>query len=89
MSVICLDKITSEFPIYPLKEVENESHQIYASKGNNPKKIPKLPHSVGGHTDLMIGIQYLKYYPKRMFSLPNGLTVYESQFLSSNGRLKA
>ena len=85
MNGICLDKITSEFPIYPLNEVESEIHQVYASKGKSPEKLPKLPHSVGGNTDLMIGIQYLKYYPKIIFSLPNGLTIYESQFLSSNG----
>ena len=47
--------------------------------------MPKLPHSVGGATDLMIGIQYLKYFPKPIFRLPNGLTIYESQFVNSDG----
>ena len=48
---------------------EHNLHRAYASMKNDPKKL------VG-----MIGIQYLKYYPKRIFSLPNGLTIYESQF---------
>ena len=52
---------------------------------NDPRKLPKLPFSIGGETDLMIGIQYLKYYPKMIFNLPNGLTIYESQFLNSDG----
>ena len=85
MNGICLDTVTNEFPIYPLKEVENEIHRSYVTKGMNPKLLPKLPHSVGGQTDIMIGIQYLKYYPKRIFSLPNGLTIYKSQFVSSDG----
>ena len=33
----------------------------------------------------MISMQYLKYFPKKIFSLPNGLSIYESQFLSSDG----
>ena len=84
LSGVCLDKITGDFPTYPLKEVEQDIHRAYASMKNDPKKLPKLPFSVVGDTDLMIGIQYLKYYPKRIFSLPNGLTIYESQFLNSD-----
>ena len=33
----------------------------------------------------MIGFQYLRYHHKKVFSLPNGLTIYESQFLNSDG----
>ena len=82
---ICLDKITGEFPSYPLKVVENDIKTAYMSKSNDVRKLPKLPKSVGGETDLMIGIQYLRYYPKKIFSLPTGLTIYESQFLNSDG----
>ena len=57
MSGICLDKITSDFPIYPLTEVENDIHRAYATAGKNPRTLPKLLHSVGGQTDIMIGIQ--------------------------------
>jgi len=87
LSGICLDKITSKFPKYPLKEVEDDIHRAFRAQSskNDPKRLPKLPHSVGGETDLMIGIQFLKYYPKKIFSLPNGLTLYESQFLNSDG----
>ena len=49
------------------------------------KNCQNSPSQWGGETDLMIGIQYLKYYPKRIFSLPNGLTIYESQFLNADG----
>ena len=71
MGGICLDEITNNFLIYPLKVVENEIHYSYATKGNNPKYLPKLPHSVGSQTYII--------------NLPNGLTIYELQFLSSYG----
>ena len=63
LSGVCLDKITSEFPNYPLKEVEKDIRKAFrfASNKNDPRKPPKLSHSVGGDTDLMTGIQYLKY----------------------------
>ena len=35
---------------------------------------------MGGETDFMIGIKYLKYFPKEAFKLPSGLTIYESFF---------
>ena len=30
-------------------------------------------------------IQYLKYYPEKIFELPNGLSIYKSQFVNSDG----
>ena len=53
--------------------------------GGDSSDLPKLSPHVGGDTDLMIGIQYLKYYPVKMFELPNGLSIYKSQFMGSDG----
>ena len=33
----------------------------------------------------MIGMQYLKYFPKEVFQLESGLTLYESEFKSHDG----
>ena len=63
LSGVCLDKITGDIPTYLLKNVEHDLHRAYTSMKNDPKKLPELLFSVGG----MIGIQYLKYYPKRIF----------------------
>ena len=82
---ICLDKVTGTFPSYPLNEVEREIRKEFSDSGGDPNTLPKLPDCVGGNTDFMIGIQYLKYYPKKMYSLPNGLSIYESQFLNPDG----
>ena len=85
LSGICLDRITADFPIYPFKKVEKDIRGAYAAVKRDRKNLPNLPHSVGGQTDLMIGIQYLKYFPRQIFRLPNGLTIYESQFVNSDG----
>ena len=80
LSGICLDKITSTFPLYPLAEVEKDIIFDYTSRGGDPQKLPKLPEFVGGDTDLMIGIQYSKYYPKEVHKLPNGLSILNHNF---------
>ena len=48
LSGICLDRITSTFPYYPLTEVANDITKDYVSAGGNPENLPKLPKSVGG-----------------------------------------
>ena len=86
MSGIVLDNVTNAFPKYPLSgEVESDIHKAYSARGNDPSMLPKLPDCVGGETDLMIGIKYLKYFPESIFQLPNGLTIYKSIFRNSNG----
>ena len=80
MEGLCLDKITSTFPTYSLSEVEKDIHKAYKEAGRNPKKLPKLAESVGGDTHIMIGSLYKKHYPKELFRLVNGLSIYKSFF---------
>ena len=75
MSGISLDDVTKEFPVYPLSKVTEDIRKAYKLIGGDPRHLPKLPHHVGGGTDLMIGVKYLKYFPERIFQLPNGLTI--------------
>ena len=72
---ICLDKVTGTFPSYPLIEIEREIQREFTVSGGNPNTLPRLPNCVGGDTDIMIGIQYLKYFPEKIYSLPNGLSI--------------
>ena len=87
VSGICLDKITTTFPKFPLEDVENEFQQAFVASGGVPgvESLPRLPKFVGGDTNIMLGVQYLKYFPVMKFRLPNGLTIYESQFSSIDG----
>ena len=86
LSRVCLDQITVEFPKYPLKgQVEADVRSGYISNGKDPKYLPKLPAFVGGHTDFMIGVKYLRYYPEKVFQLPSGLAIYKSWFKNADG----
>ena len=68
LSGVCLDQITVEFPKYLLKgQVEADVRSGYISNGKDPKYLPKLPAFVGGHTDFMIGVKCLRYYPEKVF----------------------
>ena len=79
---ICIDTITSTFPTFPLDQVEKDIKQDYLSKGGDLSNLPKLPPCVGGDTDIMLGIQYLKYFPKEIHRMENGLALFESPFMS-------
>ena len=85
LSGVCLEKITSTFPHYPLNKVEEDIHQCYKSFGGVTNTLPKLPSSVGGDVHLMIGVKYLRYYPRMIFQLPSGLAIYESVFVNADG----
>ena len=85
-SGVCLDQITVKFPQYPLKGIIEENIAAgYKRQGNNPRDLPQLPQSVGGDTDFMLGIKYLRYYPEKVFQLPSGLTIYRSWFQNADG----
>ena len=63
LSGVCLDQITSPFPVYQLAEAEKD-----ISVTARGIKLPKLPNSVGGKIDLMIGVKYLNLHPKTRLS---------------------
>ena len=75
-------QITTPFPIYDLTKA---SHDLTKAAADEADRLPKLPPSVGGKIDLMIGIKYLKYHPKLIFQLHSGLTIFESVFQGSDG----
>ena len=86
MSGVCLDNIASKFPLYPLRgKVLSDITKGYKNAGGNARTLPKILKSVGGEIDFMISIKYLRYYPKMIFQLPSGLTIYESVFENADG----
>ena len=65
MTGVCLDRITTMFPQYPIaSKVEKDVIDAYENEGGIAEDLQKLPKSVGSDTDFMIGINYLKYHPK-------------------------
>ena len=82
----CLDKITHDFPMYPIEgRVVNDIMQACDSAGFDKSKLPKFAKVAGGSVDLMLGSKYLRYHPKEVFQLLSGLTVFRSQFVDSSG----
>ena len=82
-----MPKITSKFPTYTLGAVEEDIRKTCQEVGGQGlvDKLPRLPSEVGGDTDILIGIKYLKYFPEQVFKLESGLAIYESAFRSACG----
>ena len=86
MCGICVDDISFPFPVYPLEIVEKDFHdQVSKFNIKMVDELPRLPKTVGGVVDIMIGKQYLKYFPKEIIRLKSGLTLYKSPFSSPDG----
>ena len=80
-----MSEISCKFPTWPLTEAYNELILEY-TKLNTGIIPPKVEEEIGGQTvDLMIGIKYAKYYPKLLFTLPSGLSLYQSKLKGYGG----
>ena len=86
MTGICLERITTKFPYYPIAgKIEDDIKKNFASSGGDCISLPKLPEKVGGEVDFMVGIKYLRYFPNLVFQLPSGLSIYKSHFKNADG----
>ncbi len=86
MSGLVIEQITNEFPSYVLDTtVQQDIVAEFVRRGGNPKDLPQLLNSIGGRVDVMIGVKYLRYFPKEVFMLLSGLTMYCSPFVSVDG----
>ena len=84
---VCLDKITNTFPEYPLNgRISDDLLDAYKASGKDVNELPKLPNSVGGDVDIMIGTKYMRYHPQPVFSLTSGLTIFKSPFMGIGGK---
>ena len=85
LSGVCLEKITSRMPEYPIQEDAQDIQRSYSKSGGS-NKLPNLPSSIGGEVDLMVGVKYLRYHPKLVYQLSSGLALYESPFNDAMGQ---
>ena len=78
-------KVTSDMPTLRLGKL---LAKIKTENTGNPRakmlKNLQVPSKLGGEIDAIIGIQYKSIYPREVFSLPSGLTIYKSKFLPAN-----
>ena len=72
LSGICIEQITTTFPICPVHgKVGNDIKEAYRRSGDSANTLPLLPECVGGDVDFMIGVKYFRYHPEAIFTLPS------------------
>ena len=80
---LSVDKITGKFPTFKLTEAAEE---IKASAPTNKKvQSLKVPSTIGGEVDILLGIRYLNCHPLLVHVLPNGLSIFRVRLASHNG----
>ncbi len=77
--------VTSEFPMLQLQQAWDEL-QAEAWRRDKRFNLPKVDARISGTgVDVIMGIKYLKHYPKLLLTLPSGLSVYKAKLLSASG----
>ena len=85
ITALRLDRVSSKFPEWPLADAWNQLNSAYRADGQQ-QDLPSADNYVGGRdVDIMIGIKYFKYYPKLLFYLPSGLSIFRAMFKSGTG----
>ena len=86
ITALRMPEITTPFPVWEMKEVWDELKSTYLRDFPNNPPLPPAPRRIGGSpVDIMLGIRYLVHYPVLIFSLPCGLSVFNSKFSAPNG----
>jgi hypothetical protein len=76
--------VTTPFPIIKLMEAWEDA-QAHAKIHRPGLALPSIDKEVGGGpVDILLGIKYLQYFPKLVYSLPSGLQVYRAVFRSAS-----
>ena len=81
----CMDKITADFPEFPLDKVVHEMEKEASDNRIGTHSWPRVHSVCGGPTDIMLGIKYRKYFPIEICRLPSGLSIFKSQFIGPDG----
>ena len=82
---LVMDRVTNPFACYNLLEAFEELCEQYGQ--GEGVALPQVPAEIGGmEVDVMVGIKYLSHFPELIFSLPNGLSIFESKFRTMCGR---
>ena len=85
MRGLVMDAVTNPFARYNLVEAFEELCEQYGQ--GEGVALPQVPVEIGGTAvDVMKGIKYLSYFPELVFSLPSGLSIFESKIRTQCGR---
>ena len=77
--------VTTYMPEFQLVDAYKELQAAYLEAMGVDVAVT-VPNSVGGKgVDVMIGIQYLYFFPHLLFTLPSGLSIYETKIKTLSG----
>ena len=79
-------RITPDFPMVDLQEATRE---LKNSTDNQKITGLTVPKQVGGHVDVLLGIQHSAHFPKLVHSLESGLGIYEIRLLADDPHITA
>ena len=81
---LTMPNVTQDMPEINMNEVFKAIKRTH----QDVKSIQKLrvPKTLGGQVDMIIGIKYQNIYPDLVHQFPNGLAVYQSKLLPVNGQ---
>ena len=79
-------RVTTDFPMVDLQEA---THEIKSSTDDPKIQALIVPKQVGGHIDVLLGIQYAAHFPKLVHSLESGLGIYEVRLLAGDPHITA
>ena len=68
---LCLDRITLTIPIYDFDDAAKDIWYYCQRNNIDTEHMPMFPTRAGGDTDIMIGIQNKRYFPRDLVELPN------------------
>ena len=86
-TAIAMRHVTTPFPEYELYQAGEDIKREYRLENPDGEDLPLLPDKVGGApVDIMFGIRYAQFFPKLVYMMKNGLSIYRSPFLHSDGK---
>jgi hypothetical protein len=79
-----MPQVTTPFPLVELKEAWQDVCD-HAKNVQPNLCLPTIDAEVGGHeVDILLGIKYVKYFPRLVYSLPGGLQIYRAVLKSDS-----
>ena len=74
---LTVDRVTSDFPMIDISQAVTEVQS--SDPTNTILQSCKLPPSVGGSVDILLGIMYSSVFPVPVHCLDSGLTIYKTK----------
>ena len=74
-----VDRVTGTLPYVDMTKAEAEIKENLAKENTDPNlnvESLKCPPVLGGNVDILLGMLYKNIFPKELYSLDNGLTIY-------------